>query len=282
MGTITVVDSTNTTQTVAKVNSTGQKAMVNSLPMVIASDQTAVPVDVKPQVIWNAGFSAVGASVLDSLFATPFVSGGTAYNQAAGSLNIVAPAAANAEFLARSLAKFQGSMRLRFSTILSQRIAGNNFAAMLADLTGENLPYSIVSSTQVNVTITGHGWTAQNIGQFVNLAAITGAAGIPGRYPIGAIIDANTVQFTVAGWPASGTGTLTVFGRNYIRCLFTGTTATNANLDAQRNGWATGDTVATINTTAAPGTIVQAELTGREVFFGDATRASTSTPNFST
>jgi len=234
------------------------------------------------QIVDNAGFSTVGASVLDPFFVAPAVTGGTTYNQASGSLNIVAPATANSEFLARSVRAYDGSMRMRFTTILSQRIANNNFAAMLADLTGEGLAFTNPSATTVNVTIPAHGWTAQMVGQFVNLAAITGVAGVPGRYAIASIIDANTVQFTVAGWPGSGSGTLTVFGRNYVRNLFTGTTATTVNVDSQRNGWATGDTAATINTTASPGTLLQCELTGREVFWSDALRASSTAPTVTT
>lgn len=234
------------------------------------------------QIVDNAGFSAVGASVLDPFFAAPVVTGGTTYNQAAGSLNIVAPATANSEFYARSVRACSSSVRLRFTTILSQRIANNNFAVMLADLIGEGLAFTNPSAATVNVTIPAHGWTAQMVGQFVNLAAITGVAGVPGRYAIASIINADTVQFTVAGWPGSGSGTLTVFGRNYVRNLFTGTTATTVNVDAQRNGWASGDTAATINTTASPGTLLQCELTGREVFWSDALRASSTAPTVTT
>lgn len=232
-----------------------------------------------PQKIWNAGFSDVGAGVIDPKFATPFISGGTSYSQSAGSLAIVAPAVAGAEFLARSLENFKGSMRARFTNILSQRIANNNFAFLLADLIIENAAYTIISSTQVNVAMPSHGFTAKNVGQFANLGAISGAAGLPGRYAIASIIDENTVRFTVGGWPATGSGTLTVFGRNYIRTLFNGTGATSTNVDAQRNGWASGDTAISISTTNAPGTMIQMEYTGRDVFFCYTVRASSTTPN---
>jgi hypothetical protein len=53
-------------------------------------------------------------------------------------------------------------------------------------------------------------------------------------------------------------------------------------VDAQRRGWASGDTTATINATAAPGTIIHCELTGREVFWSDQLRASITTPNVAT
>ena len=232
------------------------------------------------QRIETAGFSAVGASVLDAFFVqTPVVGTGVSYNQAAGSLNILTGTTTNAEFLARSVNAYDGSMRLRASIITSQRIANQNFAILLADLLGEGLAYNIVSSTQVDVTWTAHGFDATMVGQFVLLGGITGAAGVPGRYAIASIPNVDTIRFTVASWPASGTGTLTLFGRNYVRNLITGTTATNVAFDTQRNGWAAGDTTATINTTASPGTILMNEITGREVFLFDKLRATSTAPN---
>ena len=44
MATIDVLDAVGATQTIAKVAATGQDTMAYSLPVVIASDQTAVPV----------------------------------------------------------------------------------------------------------------------------------------------------------------------------------------------------------------------------------------------
>ena len=242
----------------------------------------AESVNLAGQSIINAGFSASGTSVLDAVFNPPIVGSGVTYNQGTGSLNVLSGTTANAEFLARSVEYFDSSMRLRFSLVASQRIANSNFAVLLADLIGENLTYTIVSATSVNVRVPAHGFTALMVGQFVLLGGITGAAGVPGRYAIGSIVDADTINFTVSGWPASGTGTCTLFGRNYVRQLVTGTTATTLNVDCQRNGWAAGDTGATINTTASPGTVVQVELTGREIFWSDSLRASSTTPNFTT
>lgn len=244
---------------------------------------SAVPIQLVGENCTGAGFSAVGASVLDTFFVqTPKVGTGVTYSQASGSLAVVSGTTANAEFLARSVASFEGAMRMRFSIVASQRITNTNFAVMLADLTGENLAYTINSATSVTVTVPGHTFDATNVGQFVNIAGITGAAGIPGRYAIASVVAGTSITFTVAGWPATGSGTCTLFGRNYVRNLVTGVTATNIAVDAQRNGWATGDTTATINTTASPGTIVQVDLTGREVFWSDSLRASATTPNFTT
>lgn len=259
--------------------SSKQPALITDTP---AQDVSAPPVRTVGQSIHSAGFGAVGASVLDTFFAAPFTRNGVTFNQATGALNIVAGTTANGEFLARSVDTFFGSMRMKFSIVASQRIANNNLAVLLADLIGENLAYNIVNATTVDVTLTAHGFTAQNVGQFVLMGAVSGAAGIPGRYAIASIPDVNTIRFTVAGFPASGTGTCTLFGRNYIRNLLTGTTATNLAWDAQRNGWATGDTTATINTTASPGTVVINEFTGREVFLMDKLRITSTTPTVTT
>lgn len=254
-------------------------SLATSVP---SQDASAQPVRPIGQEIICAGFSAVGSSVLDSTFNTPIVGTGVGYSQAAGSLAITAGTTTNAEFLARSVRSIRGAMRMRFTTILSQRVANNNFVVMLGDLVGETLSYTINSAVSVSVTLTAHGFTSQNVGQFCNIGGITGAAGVPGRYAIASIPDANTINFTVSGWPASGSGTCSVFGRNYIRFLFNGTTATAVYVDAQRNGWATGDTTAAINTTASPGTMLQAEFTGRDIFFSDSLRATSTTPNVTT
>lgn len=272
---------TETTLAAMEADTTAILARMPPMVSLPPDNEIAAP-PVRPvgQHIFNASFSSVGAGVIDSQFITPIVGTGVSFSQAGGALAIVAGATANAEFLTRTTESWRSSMRLRVSTVLSQRIANNNMAVLLADKIGEGLTYTIVSATQVNVTKAAHGYTTQNVGQFMCMGGITGAAGIPGRYAIASIIDANTVQFTVAGWPASGSGTLSLFGHSYVRILFNGTTAAAAAVDGQRRGWATGDTTATINTTASPGTIMQAELSGRELFFSDALRASSTAPNF--
>lgn len=236
------------------------------------------PVRTIGQEVWNVSFADSGASVLASDFITPIVGTGVTYNQGTSSLNVVAGTTTNAEFLTRSVVSWRGAMRLKFGIVASQRIVNNNFAVLLADLVGAGLSYTINSATSVTVTAPGHTFTSLSVGQFINLAGITGAAGVPGRYAIASVVAGTSITFTVAGWPASGTGTLTLFGHSYVRNLFTGVTATNVAWDAQRRGWATGDTTATINSTASPGTVIHNELTGRECFLMDQLRATSTTP----
>jgi hypothetical protein len=114
------------------------------------------------------------------------------------------------------------------------------------------------------------------------VGAINGANGVPGRYAIASIPNADTINFTVAGWPASGSCTVELFGWNYVRWLYAGTTATNAAVDSQRYGWNSGDTTATINTTASPGHMAQTSIDGRSVYFADALVASSTAPTVTT
>lgn len=282
---------TNTTGAATAANQTTGNASLSSInsktvtpiSSIPSFDQSSVPVRSVGQNVTGAGFSAVGASVLDPFFVqTPIVGTGVSYNQATGAVNIVAGTTANAEFLARSVGAYRGSMRKRFTLTASQRIANNNLAVLLADLIGEGLAVTINSATSITVAIPGHTFDATNVGQSVLVGGIVGAAGVPGRYAIASVVAGVSINLTVAGWPASGSCTATLFGRNYVRHLVTGTVATNVAIDAQRNGWATGDTTATTITTASPGVLLQTELTGREIFFSNSLRASTTTPNFST
>lgn len=54
-----------------------------------------------------------------------------------------------------------------------------------------------------------------------------------------------------------------MFGWNFYRLTYDGTTATQAKFDTGRNGYATGDTTATISTTASPGHL--AIITGNDL-----------------
>ena len=240
------------------------------------------PVRVIGQDIWNCSFSSVGASVLAPQLATPIVGTGVGYSQATGNLAITTGITVNAEFLTRSTVAWRSSMRHRAAIVASQRIANQNLAFILGDLVVEGAACTINSATSITVTKVAHGYTAQSVGQFMFVGGIVGAAGVPGRYAIASIPSVDTITFTVAGWPASGTCTLTLFGHSHVKTLLTGVTATNANWTTQRNGWADADTVATINTTASPGTVLQVELDGRQCYLSDTLRATTTTPTVTT
>lgn len=242
----------------------------------------ANPVRVVGQDVWNCSFSGVGSSVLAPQFTTPIVGTGVGYSQAGGALAITTGTSTNAEFLTRSTVAWRSSMRNRIAIVASQRIANQNLAFILGDLVGEGLACTINSATQITVTKTAHGYTAQNVGQFMFVGGVVGAAGVPGRYAIASIVDVNNITFTVAGWPASGSCTLTLFGHSHVKTIINGVTATTVLWNTQRNGWADTDTTATTNTTASPGTVLQVELDGRQSYLSDTLRASSLTPNVTT
>ncbi len=235
-----------------------------------------------PIDVWSVGFADVGSGLLSAELTQRRLGTGVTVSQSASNLVIAAGTSTNAEFLARSVASFRGAFIQRHRTILSQRIANNNFAVLMADRIGEGLACTINSATSITVTRPAHGFTAANVGQSMFVGAISGAAGVPGRYAIASVPTVDTITFTVAGWPASGSCTVDLFGWNWYRTLYTGVTATNAAVDAQRRGWASADTTATINTTVSPGHVMQTAVDGRNAYWSDSLVASSATPNFAT
>jgi hypothetical protein len=235
-----------------------------------------------PADIWSVGFADTASSLVASEFTQRRLGTGMGVTQGSSNLLITTGTTTNSEFLARSTTSFRGAFIQRHKTILSQRIANNNFAVMMADLVGEGLSCTINSATSITVTKTAHGFTANNVGQFMMVGAINGANGVPGRYAIASVPTADTINFTVAGWPASGSCTVDLFGWNYIWTQYSGTTATNASVDAQRRGWNSGLTTATINTTASPGHVMNTYADGRNVYWSDTLVASATAPTVTT
>jgi hypothetical protein len=228
-----------------------------------------------PSEIWSVGFADVGSSLMATELTQRRQGTGVGVSQSASNLVLTSGTTANSEFLARSVQSFRGALTARHKAILSQRIANQNFAVLLADKVGEGLSCTINSATSITVTLTAHGFTSENVGQSMMVGAITGANGVPGRYAIASIPSVDTINFTVASWPASGSCTVDLFGWNYLWTQYTGTTATAANVDSQRKGWNSGVTAITINTTASPGHVVQTYADGRNVNWSDTTVAST-------
>lgn len=190
---------------------------------------------------------------VDDEFFTIIRSGtGATVGQTGGNLVIASGTTVNSEVILRSVESYSWWLDTRWQITLSQRIVNQSFFVELVDVIGDNLAYTINSATSVTVTIPNNPFTYANIGQSMNIGAISGAAGVGGRYAI-ASVGSNTVTFTVSGWPASGTGVCSLFGWNYHRVEYSGATATNALYDTQRRGWNNGNTTATINTTASPG-----------------------------
>lgn len=219
----------------------------------------SMPVSQTSPTFWRVGFAEVGAG-LQGLAASELTlvktGAGMTVNQSGGNLLITTGTTVNAETVIRSNLTFRGALLSRYKAILSQRIANQIFRFELADLIGSDLAYNINSATSVTVTFPStNPFTSANVGQSMRLAALS-SVGIPGRFAI-ASVSGLTVTFTVAGWPASGSGTLMLYGHNYLQAEYSGTTATNLSFDAQRRGWASGNTNVAINTTASPGHVAQ-------------------------
>jgi hypothetical protein len=237
-------------------------------------DSVATATRALPQKVDRIGFSkAISNGVDTQFFATPTIGSGMTVNQTGGNLVITSGTTARSETIIRSLRSWKGGLRLRARTTLSQRIINQNFIIELVDVIGDGLSYVINSATSITVTIPNNNYTAQNIGQFVTLGGFSGTGTfLSGRYAI-ASVSGNNVTFTVSGF-AVGTGTVSVFGMNYYRLLYDGTTATNASFQTQRRGYANTAISATINTTASPGHL--AIITGNDMVatFADQLTAS--------
>jgi len=249
------------------INAFGDIALDASVQQIVTKLPTAtaelpiqgdvfLPVMQAPQITFRAGFDKTISNGTDPLNVTEICIGsGMARSQANGSLTITSGTTANAETILRSPASFSGDLNISYSMVASQRIANNNIYYELVDVIGDNLAFVINSATSVTVTIPSNPFTSENVGQFMYFGNLTGTAGtIPNRYAI-ASVSGNDVTFTVASFPSSGSGTVSLFGWNYYHVLYTSTTATNAAYGTQRNGWVTADTTVTVNTTASPGHI---------------------------
>ena len=208
------------------------------------------------------------------------IGSGMSINQTSGNLVITSGTTANSETILRSLKAFQGNLDLKYITSLSQRIVNNNFFIELVDIIGDDLPYTINSSTSITVENTADNitFTSENIGQFLLLQNIQGTAGtISGRYAI-ASVNGRFITFTVSGFPSSGTGKLSLVGHNYIRALYSGTTATALSFEAQRNGY-NATFAATINSTASA-VINNIKITDQKIAFQDSLVAPAATQSF--
>lgn len=231
-------------------------ALLAKTPSALASNPDpatpAMPVRQAPQQFVDCSFAEVGSGLQTTSLMTLVQTGtGMAVNQSAGNLVITSGTTANSETIIRSNQTFNGAMVLKAALTLSQRIANNNFYVELVDLIGSGLAYTIVNATTVDVTKAAHGFTAVNVGQRMDLSHITGAAGIPMEAVIASIPNTDTIRFTVAGWPATGSGTCDLVGWNKFELLYSGTTATSLLFNTRRKGWQNTAATGTINTTAS-------------------------------
>lgn len=236
------------TETTLSAINTKLPTAATSLP---SGSTSSLPVRQAPQQYWGWSFAKAITNNVDTTKGTLIRTGtGQTVNQTGGNLVITAGTTANAEVVIRTLESWNGALTLWEATTLSQRIANNNFFIELVDVIGDGLAYNIVSTTSVDVTKTAHGFTSENVGQRMDLCALS-SVGVPMEGVIASIPDANTIRFTVSGYPASGSGTLSLTGYNKVELLYTGTTATNMTFNCRRQGYQNTAVTATINTSAS-------------------------------
>lgn len=214
---------------------------------------------------------AISSPGIDTDFFTLLSTGsGQAISQTGGNLVLTTGTTANSETFVRSIMSWSEAINLKYQTILSQRIANQNFIIELADTFGQGLAMTINSATSITVTIPNNPFTSQSVGQTLGISLFTGTAGtIPGNYAI-ASVSGNNITFTVAGFPASGSGTCAVYGWNLARLTYNGTTATSAIFETRRRGYnSLGSTTATTLTSASPGHMVLVNLEDGVTFLAD-------------
>jgi hypothetical protein len=226
------------------------------------------PVRVIGETIDQCTFADVGSGLLTTDMTQRYIGTGVGVSQASGNLLITTGTGTNAEYLARSVKSWQGQWNLKIKNTHSQRIVQNNFVVLMADSIGEGLAYTINSATSITVTKVAHGFTSANVGQSMMIGGLSVAGSIPGRYAIASIPSVDTINFTVAGYPASGTGTLDLFGWNHTKVVYNTATATNAFYDTMRKGWTATDTTLTINTSVT-GHVLQLQNDIRSNFVSD-------------
>lgn len=257
-------------------------ALVARLAPLLSSipDNTTPAAPVRPvgEDITTGRFARTGSGLLSPQMTQIAKGAGVTVSQATGSLIVAMGTTATDSFLARSVSSWRGSMIANVEHLLSQRIANNNFAVVLADLVAESVAFTQLSATVCSVTIPSHGFTTQDIGQFMFLGGVSLGACPEGRYALASVPDANTVNFTVSGWAASGSGTLTVFGHHHAKVLYDGTTATAAQYATQAAGWANADKAITTATSASPGHLITLHQSGRQNYVGDQAVASATAP----
>lgn len=263
------------------VGSESQGDMPTACTTVPGDTDPALPVRQTPADLFRCSFAQVGSGLQSAEFTTIQVDSAGSVNQSAGNLVLLESTTANAETLIRSNRTFRGAFAMRYQLLASQRIANTTCVIELADLVGSNLALTINSATSITVTIPNNPFTVANVGQSVNVGAVqnVAAGAIPGRYAI-ASVSGNTITLTVAGWPASGSGTCTLYGWNYYRANYNGATATNVGFDTQRCGWNSGDSTLPINTTASPGHIGHIQTDSTYAVMADALAASAANPVF--
>jgi len=247
--------------------------VANTEPLPITSPVTNVRV----------GFEDAIASGVDGIEAILMRLGsGMTCSQTSGSLVVGAGTAANSETLVRlldpvnpsKLFTFTGRFKAVWGLTLSQRIVNQEVAVEFVDLVASQVAATVLSTTSVAVTLSPMPFAVKHIGQKMYLGNLLGISAQT-QYATLATVVGNVATFTVAGYPASGSGTLDIWGWNHYSVIYDGTSATAAKFQNAARGYAFGPTSATISTTATAGSHVPyLSPDGMEAVFGEKPGAS--------
>ena len=189
-----------------------QAALKSTIPL---DNTPAVPIRQVPADLWRCGFAQSGSGLVTADMVLMSQGSNMAVSQSQSNLVITTGTDSNSSTLIRSSRSFTSATIARIKAMLSQRIVNQSFTVALADLIGEGLSYTTNGDgSQITVTIPNNTFTAANIGQSINLGAISGV-GASGRYAIVAV-SGNNVTFQAiysASWSRSTTtATLTLIG----------------------------------------------------------------------
>lgn len=251
------------------------EASLSTVSGAVSSGAMQVKAKRPDQVKWSFA-KVVAANGIDTEYGTLLQTGsGMAVSQSSGNLVITTGTTAYSETVIRSVTPFSGSGVVRYGLRLSQRIAQNNFAVEFVDVIGDGLAMTINSATSVTVTKTAHGFTSENIGNGIWIGLISVASCLTQRAVI-ASVTTDTITLTVSGFPASGSGTCSLFGWNYHQVIYSGTgaTALGTGYVTQRKGWANAAVNATISTTASGHIGILETSRGLDAAFLDQVQAS--------
>lgn len=209
------------------------------MPPVIQPPSPSMPVSQAPATSWRAGFTLASASGPDGVFFNTVgsIGSGMAVSQSSGNLVVTTGTTAYAETTLRSAVKFIGNMNLKWFLSASQAIANNTCTLELVDVIGDALPCTVNGTTSITVTTPFTAATAADVGKTLTVCNISGIASAPSQDGVIASVNGNTITLTVSGFPSSGTGTVTLQGKNRIQTVYTGTSATSVSLSHAYDGY---------------------------------------------
>ena len=247
----------------ASINDNDKLSIIINTDVVSSKTSTSwdesVIVQPKQTDTWAWSFADTVASGVDTTQWTVLLTGtGMAVSQSAWNLLITTGITTYSETVIRSLTTIDARFRFEYLMQLSQRIVNQNFAIELTDILGDSLAFTINSTTSITVTKTAHGIDAtKDIWKTISICSIVGASALPQLATIASVPTVNTITLTVTAFPASGSGTCTLYGLNMYQVVYNGATATAlwGGIITNRKWRANTATASTISTTASPGHI---------------------------